>query len=88
MFFLFYIMDFEIKVNHQKPQSMGSQGSCCHRCDSFYYCNVGFVLFHNVTCYVNSPLSRIHVDTIQLLDITYTLVAIGVILQSLECVQL
>ena len=44
--------------------------------------HISFVLFHNVTCYTNSIVSRIHVS---ITNITCTLVAIGVILWSLEC---
>ena len=44
-----------------------------------------FVLFRNVACYTNSLLSRIHVNTIKLRNITCILVATGVILRSLEC---
>ena len=51
-----------------------------------HYCNVDFVLFHNVTCYINSLSSRIHVNTTQVLNITCTLVATSVILWSLECI--
>ena len=43
-----------------------------------------FVLFHSVTCYTNSLLSCIHANTIELHNITYTLVATSVILWSLE----
>ena len=41
--------------------------SLCHCCD------VDFVLFHNVTCYTNSLLSCIHINTTCLLNSTYTL---------------
>ena len=44
-----------------------------------------FVLFHSVTCYTNPTVTRIHVNTTKLRNITCTLVATGVILQSLEC---
>jgi hypothetical protein len=44
-----------------------------------------FVLFHNVACCTISIVSRIHVNTTKLRNITCSLVAIGVILQSLEC---
>jgi hypothetical protein len=44
-----------------------------------------FVLFHSVTCYTNAIVSRIHVNTTKLRNITCTLVATGVILWSLEC---
>ena len=41
--------------------------------------------FHSVTCYTNYVLSRIHVNTTKLRNITCTLVATGVIQRSLEC---
>ena len=50
------------------------------------YPHFSFVLFHNVTCYTKPIVSRIHVNTTKLRNITYTLVAIGVILRSLECI--
>ena len=42
--------------------------------------HISFVLFHNVTCSTNSIVSGIHVNTIQLRNITCTLDATGVIL--------
>ena len=47
-----------------------------------------FVLFHNVTCDIDSIVSRVHVNTTNLCNITCTLVAKGVILWSLGCMQL
>jgi hypothetical protein len=48
--------------------------------------HISFVSFHNVTCYTNSIVSRIHVNTAQLRNITCTLlVATSVILWSLGC---
>ena len=44
-----------------------------------------FVLFHSVTCYTNSTVSRIHINTIRLRNITCALVATGVTLRSVEC---
>ena len=44
-----------------------------------------FVLFHNVTWYMDSLLSRIHVNTTYLLNIMCTLVAAGLMLGRLEC---
>jgi hypothetical protein len=44
-----------------------------------------FVLFHSVTCYTNLLVSRIHVNTTKLCNVTCTLVATHVILRSLEC---
>jgi hypothetical protein len=44
-----------------------------------------FVLFHSVTCYTKSIVSRIHVNATKLRNITCTLVATCVILRSLEC---
>ena len=47
--------------------------------------HISFVLFHNVTCYTNSIISRMHVNTTKLHNITCTLVAADVILRNLEC---
>jgi hypothetical protein len=53
------------------------------------YPHIFCVLFHNVTCYTNSiKVSRIHVNTTKLRNITCTLVATCVILWSLECISL
>ena len=41
--------------------------------------------FHSVTCYANSLVSHIHVNTTKLRNITCTLVTTSVILWSLEC---
>ena len=45
------------------------------------------MLFHSVTCYTNSIVSRIHVKTTKLCNVTGTLVATGVILRSLGCIM-
>jgi hypothetical protein len=49
------------------------------------YPHISFVLFHEVMCHTNSIVSRIHVNTTKLRNITCTLVATGVTLRSLEC---
>ena len=49
---------------------------------------VDFVLFCNVTCYTRYLLSCIYVNTTHLLNITCTLVAIGMILGKLECTSI
>jgi hypothetical protein len=49
--------------------------------------HISFVLFHNVTCYTNSIVSRIHVNTTKLCKIMCTLVATRVILWSLKCIM-
>jgi hypothetical protein len=46
------------------------------------------MLFHNITCYSTFLLSCIHVNTPDLVNITCTLVATGVILGWLECTHL
>ena len=48
--------------------------------------HISFVLFHNVTCYTNSIVSRIHVKTTKLHNILCTIVVTGVIIRSLECI--
>jgi hypothetical protein len=47
--------------------------------------HISFGIFHNVTCYTNSIISHIHVNTTKLHNITCTLVATYAILRSLEC---
>jgi hypothetical protein len=79
--FFTYITYLDIKIIHQRIQTTRSHASHCHRCQC---CNVDFVLFHSVTCYTNPLLSRIHIDIANLLNITCTLVAIGMILWRLE----
>jgi hypothetical protein len=44
-----------------------------------------FVLFYSVTCYIDSIVSHIHVDTTKTCNVTRTLVATCVILWSWEC---
>ena len=46
-----------------------------------------FVLFHSVTCYTKSIVSRIHINTTKFCNITCTLVATCMILRSLECIR-
>ena len=43
---------------------------------------IRFVLFHHVTCYTDSLLSRIHVNTTELMNIMCTFVATSVTIQS------
>ena len=52
------------------------------------YPHISFMLFHNVTCYTNSIVSHIHVNTTKLHNIMCTLVATSVILWSLGCIAL
>ena len=50
-------------VNHERSQPTWLHAPRCHHCSYCRYCNVDFVLFHIVTCYTNSFLSRFLVDT-------------------------
>ena len=60
---LSYVMGLDIELIHQRMQTTRLHAS---RCYHHYYCrygNVDFMLFHNFTCYTNSLLSCIHVNT-------------------------
>ena len=50
--------------------------------------HISLVLLHNVTCYTNSIVSRIHVNTTKLRNVTCALVATSAILRSLKCTTL
>jgi hypothetical protein len=52
-----YITCSNIEINHQRIQTTHLHAS------RYHHCNVNFVLFHNVTCYINFFPSRIHVNT-------------------------
>ena len=60
----------------------------CHHNTYCHYCKVDFVLFHNVTCYTDSLLLCIHVNTTYLLTTMCALVAIGVILWRSRCISI
>ena len=82
--FLPSITDFDIKIIHQKVQTIFSHASCCRHCYYCCYCNVDFVLIHNITCYTISLSPRIHVNTPYLLNIMCTLVPSSMVLRRLE----
>ena len=79
-----YIMGLGLGLGliRQRIWTTGLHASHWYHC---HYCNVDFVSFHNITCYTNSLLSCIHVNTANLLNITYTLIVTGVTLRMLEC---
>ena len=64
------------------PQRMGRPSGVDHTTP---FNMLHFMLFHSVTCYTNSLVSRIHINTTKLRNIMCTLVATSVILRSLEC---
>ena len=80
-----YITRFDIQVIHHRVQSTRLHTSRCHHCNYCRYCNVGFVLFHIVTCYTKSILSHTHINTKYLLSVMCIVVATCMILGRLEC---
>ena len=79
---LSYITLFDVEITHQRIQTTRSHVSGGHHC---HYCVVDFPLLHNATCYTSSLLSCIHVNVVDLLNITCTLVASSMMLRRLEC---
>ena len=77
-----HIMGFDNIINHQGIQTTRLHASRYHHCNYCHYCEADYVLFHNATCYINSLLSRMHVNTTKFLNITCTLVATSVRLWS------
>ena len=75
---------FRPNISYQRIKTTCWHSSRCHHYHYCHYCNVDFVFFHNVTCFTNSVLSHIHVNTAHLLNIiTCTVVATDVILGKL-----
>jgi hypothetical protein len=60
-------LGFDIKIIHQRIQA--TRSNALHSCHC-HYCNVDFVLFQNVTCYINSSLRHFQVNTTNFLNTT------------------
>ena len=71
-----YITVFWHQITQQRTQTTCSHALRCHLC---------LCVIHNVTCYVYSLLSHIHVNLTDLLDIMCILVATIVIFGRLGC---
>ena len=85
--YLPYIIGFDIKRNHQQQKkTTRSHASRCHHHIYRQNCNVDFVPFHDVTCCMDSLLSRIHANAKNLVNTMRALVATCMILGRLECI--
>ena len=51
-------MDFDIKTNHQRIQTMHSHTSGYHVVFIVIFSNFHYVLIHNITCYTLSLTTR------------------------------
>ena len=90
-FFLCHLLDVGARVHHMTREGQVEwtyHTSVGDGRTNSKWPHISFVLFHTVTCYTKSIVSRIHVDTTKLRNNTCTLVATGVILRSLECTML
>ena len=81
-----YIIEFDIKTNHQKIQATHLHASHCHHCKNIV--NIVmltlcyFMISHATLCL----LSRIYGNTTKLFDIACILVATSMIMWRLECI--
>ena len=71
-----YITGFDIEITTKEFKPHAATHHFCHHSSlTLLYCNIDFVLFHNVTYYTTSLLSRIQVNTTDLLNAVCTFVA-------------
>jgi hypothetical protein len=68
-----YIMGFEIKIIHQRTQTIRWYASCCHHC---HYCNVDFLSHATLILYYHASMLTLQTSLISHALTTYVVTSI------------